>query len=99
MATALFKHTRKNSSLFVLSNRIFIQVSDGDVFTKKGHLLVGDCVTNAIFHFSKSAPILALALDIFSSMYDPQGWATGGPDVLQRALLIQCGLDPNHKLK
>ena len=88
-----------NFSPVVLSHKIFIKVSDGDVFTKKGHLLVGDCVTNAIFHFSKSAPILDLALEIFSSMYNPQGWATGGPDVLQRALLIQCGLDPSHKLK
>ena len=74
-------------------------MSEGDVYTKNGHLLVGDCVTNAIFHFSKSAPILDLGLGIFSEMYNPRGWATGGPDVLQRALLTQCGLDKGHKLR
>ena len=47
-------------------------MSEGDTFTKKGHLLVGDSVTNAIFHFSKSAPILKLALETFNKMFDPQ---------------------------
>ena len=51
-------------------------MSEGDTFTKKGHLLVGDSVTNAIFHFSKSAPILKLALETFTKMFDPQVWAT-----------------------
>ena len=32
-------------------------------------------------------------------MYDPQGWATGGPDVLQRSLLTLCGFDQEHKLR
>ena len=104
MATALFGSLldiciRGKFYFFYRTNGIFSQVSEGDVFTKNGHLLVGDCVTNAIFHFSKSSPILDLALDIFSQMYNPQGWATGGPDVLQRALLTQCGLDPSHKLR
>ena len=60
---------------------------------------MGTCVTNAIFHFSKSSPILTEALDTFNKMYDPQGWATGGPDVLQRSLLTLCGFDQEHKLR
>ena len=74
-------------------------MSGGDRYDSNNHLIVGNTVTNAIFHFSKSAPILQLALDIFHSMYDPQGWATGGPDVLQRALLTLCGFDKSHNLR
>ena len=74
-------------------------MSDGDVYDDNNNLLVGTCVTNAIFHFSKFAPILTAALSTFNKMYDPHGWATGGPDVLQRSLLTLCGFDQEHKLR
>ena len=63
-------------------------MSEGDKYDDNNRLLVGNSVTNAIFHFSKGAPILEVALQILEKVYRPQSWASGGPDVLQRSLLL-----------
>ena len=76
-----------------------VQVSGGDEYNGAGELLVGDTVTNAIFHLSRGSALLQLAISTFSAMFDPQGWATGGPDVLQRALLTTCGFTQDHQLR
>ena len=47
------------------------QVSDGDKFNDNNELLVGNSVTNAMFHFSRAAPILELALSGLATVYDP----------------------------
>ena len=57
--------------------------------------MVGDTVTNAMFHFSKGAPILKIALQGFNTVFHPQVWASGGPDLLHRSLLLICGFSPN----
>ena len=74
-------------------------MSEGDKYDENNHLLVGNTVTNAIFHFDKGAPILEVALQILEKVYHPQSWASGGPDVLQRALLSLCGFGPEHPLR
>ena len=33
-----------------------------------GEVVVGDTVTNALFHFSKDAPILRMALNLFTKV-------------------------------
>lgn len=76
-----------------------VQVSGGDEYNGAGELLVGDTVTNAIFHLGRGSALLQLAIATFSAMFDPQGWATGGPDVLQRALLTTCGFAQDHQLR
>jgi len=64
-----------------------------------GKLIVGDTVTNALFHFSRQAPILEMALDKFTANYQGQAWAAAGPDLLQKCLLELCGFPPDtgHK--
>ena len=74
-------------------------MSEGDKYDENNRLLVGNTVSNAIFHFDKGAPILAMALEILEKVYQPQSWASGGPDVLQRSLLLLCGFGPQHPLR
>ena len=75
------------------------QVSDGDKFNDNNELLVGNSVTNAMFHFSRGAPILQLALAILERVYDPYSWTSVGPDLLQRSLLTQCGYPLSQPLR
>jgi len=65
----------------------------------EGHLIVGDTVTNALFHFSRGNPIVEMALERFTSTYQGHAWAAAGPDLLQKCLLTLCGFPPNtgHK--
>ena len=44
-----------------------------------------------MFHFSKGADILKLVLKNFRFAFQPQVWASGGPDLLHWALLQMCG--------
>ena len=60
---------------------------------------MGNCVTNAIFHFDKGAPIIEKALQMWNEKFNPRGWASGGPDLLQRALLDLCGFEKDHTLR
>ena len=61
--------------------------------------MVGHTVSNAMFHFSKGALILELALNHFNEAFSSQVWASGGPDLLQRCLLSICGFRPDVPLK
>merc|ERR1719471_146479 len=80
------------SSLKELSNVLASdQVSDGDKYNADNELIVGNSVTNAMFHFSRGAPILKRALASLVQVYDPYSWTSVGPDLLQRSLLSQCG--------
>ena len=64
-----------------------------------GELLVGDSVTNALFHFSKGAEILKLAIEHFNEAFQSRSWASGGPDLLQRCLLHLCGFPAETGLR
>lgn len=48
-----------------------------------------------MFHFSKGADILKLALQNFNNVFQSNIWASGGPDLLQRCLLYICGFSPD----
>ena len=71
----------------------------GDRYNAKHELLVGNVVTNAMFQFPRGAPILEVALDMVSSVYEPSSWTSVGPDLLQRALLTTCGFPPSQPLR
>lgn len=73
---------------------IIIKVSHRQ-YSEAHHLLVGHTVSNAMFHFSKGALILSLALKHFNEAFSSQVWASGGPDLLQKCLLALCGFDKN----
>ena len=40
-----------------------------------------------------------MALELWQEMFDPNAWASGGPDLLQRSFLNICGFNKNHTLK
>ena len=69
-----FNNILRKSHLIV-NTYFFWQVSDGDRFDADNNLLVGTCVTNAIFHFDKNAPILKMALESWHTLFNPRGWA------------------------
>ena len=88
------------SSLKELSNVLASdQVSDGDKYNADNELIVGNSVTNAMFHFSRGAPILKRALASLVQVYDPYSWTSVGPDLLQRSLLSQCGFPASQPLR
>ena len=67
------------SSLKGLSNVLASdQVSDGDKYNADNELIVGNSVTNAMFHFSRGAPILKRALASLVQVYDPYSWTSVG---------------------
>ena len=74
-------------------------LAGGDQYNEKKELVVGNVVTNAMFQFSRAAPILEVALSLVSSLYDPASWTSVGPDLLQRALLTLCGFPPSQPLR
>jgi len=78
-------------SLRGLQNVIASDQITREEFTDENHLKVGDTVTNAMFHFSKGAPILTIALQNFNNAFQSHVWASGGPDLLHRSLLLICG--------
>jgi len=82
-------------SLRDLHNVIASDQITKEEFTNENHLKVGDTVTNAMFHFTKGAPILRIALQNFNKAFQSHVWASGGPDLLHRALLLICGFSPN----
>ena len=74
-------------------------MSGGDQYNPQNHLVVGNVVTNAMFQFPRLAPILEVALDLVTRVYDPASWTSVGPDLLQRALLSICGFPPSQPLR
>ena len=70
----------------------------GDQYNANNELLVGTVVTNAMFQFSRLAPILEAALNSVTRVYDPYSWTSVGPDLLQRSLLTLCGFPPSQPL-
>jgi len=70
-----------------------------EMHDQEGRLLVGDTVSNAIFHFSKGHKILRLALQQFNQMFQSNVWASGGPNLLQKSLLQLCGFGPEVGVK
>merc|ERR1711935_1125213 len=78
-------------SLVGLKNFLASDQVNEETYTENGHLMVGDTVTNAFFHFDTGAPILEDALKNFNNTFRSQVWASGGPDLLQRSLLTTCG--------
>ena len=56
-------------------NIVKFQVSGEDRYDENNNLLVGPCITNAIFHFEKNAEILKMALESCDKLYNPHGWA------------------------
>ena len=71
----------------------------GDQYNEKQELIVGNVITNAMFQFPRSAPILEVALSSVSRLYDPASWTSLGPDILQRSLLTLCGFPPSQPLR
>lgn len=86
-------------SLVGLENVIASDQVNEEKYSPNGQLLVGDTVTNAMFHFSKGAKILKMSLQNFNNMFKSQVWASGGPDLLQRSLLFICGVDKKIGLR
>ena len=74
-------------------------VVGGDQYNDQHQLLVGNVVTNAMFQFSRAAPILEVALGLVTRVYDPASWISVGPDLLQRALLTLCGFPASQPLR
>ena len=70
-----------------------------DQYNDKNELVVGNSVTNAMFQFTRGAPILKLAMSLVTSVYDPSQWTSVGPDLLQRSLLTTCGFPPSQPLR
>jgi len=86
-------------SLKGLKNVIASDQVTKEEYDDNNHLKIGDTVTNAIFHFSKGATILQLALENFNNVFQSNVWASGGPDLLHRCLLFICGFsaDTPHR--
>lgn len=68
------------------------QVTDIEL-NAEGHMLQGYKVSNAMFHFSRSSPLLECAIRRFAPNYRPDVWAHNGPDLLQSCLVEVCGFD------
>ena len=77
-----------------------IQLLTGlDRYNDRNELVVGDSITNAMFQFTRGAPILELAMSLVNREYDPSDWTSVGPDPLQRSLLTLCGFPPSQPLR
>ena len=77
-----------------------IQLVTGvDQYNEKKELVVGNTITNAMFQFTRGAPILKLAMSLVTRVYDPSIWTSVGPDLLQRSLLTICGFPPSQPLR
>ncbi|XP_023323266.1 lactosylceramide 4-alpha-galactosyltransferase [Eurytemora carolleeae] len=80
-------------SLKDLKNVVASDQVNEEKYNDEGQLLQGHKISNAMFHFEKGHRVLECAINNFFVNYQPHSWAANGPDLLNRCLMLICGLE------